>query len=436
MLKAKKHSLKAPLDVTTTDRFSKGVWRDGVQQFFAGFHSSALIHLDGVCSSPPSVPGLWSLCAKKFIPISESKVGDTITTVVWDADGKVEITQNVTYINGEEKIRVSWDIENISGAPINNVKFDYGADTYFLGADRGHGFWSPSLQMVYILEALGGGGYMAIDAITPPAHYQEGNYLGIQFAIRNRSVNDTTNPLLHDAAYAMQWEKGVLAVGEIWNISMHEIFTTTVGVIVTAPDDINVVPGTTEDLSFTLINTMPAMATYNLSAVSSAGYPVQILDAALNPIGSIVMNSMTEDTIIVRVDIPAAASVGTSNVTLTAIDSVNITIGGGDSVDLTIICAPKTCSDFPGQCGAAINDGCSGTIDCSLACTAPDVCVAGVCTCTPKTCAADYPGECGAGPFDDGCGDDLGCSCAAPNICCRGSQYMLRGKLSGSNMYS
>ena len=158
----------APLDVTTTERLSKGVWRNGTQQFYGGFHSSALIHLDGVCSSPPSFWGLWQLCVKKYIPISESKVGDTITTVVLDADGKVEITQKVTYINGEEKIRVSWDIENISGASINNVKFSYGADTYFNGADMGHGFWSPSLQMVYILQALGGGGYMAIDPITPP----------------------------------------------------------------------------------------------------------------------------------------------------------------------------------------------------------------------------------------------------------------------------
>jgi hypothetical protein len=44
------------------------------------------------------------------------------------------------------------------------------------------------------------------------------------------------------------------------------------------------------------------------------------------------------------------------------------------------------------------------------------VCVGGACqTCTPKTCAANYAGQCGT--FSNGCGGSLTCTCAGNQKC-------------------
>jgi hypothetical protein len=90
-------------------------------------------------------------------------------------------------------------------------------------------------------------------------------------------------------------------------------------------------------------------------------------------------------------------------------------------------CTNKTCADYPaGTCGPQSN-GCGGvTPDCSP-CTGGQTCggcgTPGVCctpdgsagTCTPKTCA-DYPNQCGQQP--DGCGGlTANCTCAAPATC-------------------
>jgi len=54
-------------------------------------------------------------------------------------------------------------------------------------------------------------------------------------------------------------------------------------------------------------------------------------------------------------------------------------------------CTPKTCVNYSGQCGSALNDGCGGTINCG--CTGTEICnsttpgVLGVCT--PDVCPAD-----------------------------------------------
>ena len=71
-------------------------------------------------------------------------------------------------------------------------------------------------------------------------------------------------------------------------------------------------------------------------------------------------------------------------------------------------CTPKTCANYPGQCGS-LSDTCGGTISCT--CPSPQVCTSGTC-CTPN-CAGP---NCGP----DGCGGTCG-SCALNIVCCNGS---------------
>jgi len=92
---------------------------------------------------------------------------------------------------------------------------------------------------------------------------------------------------------------------------------------------------------------------------------------------------------------------------------------GCDSTTDNDCCTPLTCTDYPGQCGATLDNGCSGTIDCSSACTAPQICCGGACdnpTCSNNTDCDDGDssnidicnsrGTCAANCYNsaDGCG--------------------------------
>jgi len=52
-----------------------------------------------------------------------------------------------------------------------------------------------------------------------------------------------------------------------------------------------------------------------------------------------------------------------------------------------IACTPKTCSNYPGQCGSALNDGCGGTINCASACGGLTCGPAGLCI-TTHSCSS------------------------------------------------
>ncbi len=77
-------------------------------------------------------------------------------------------------------------------------------------------------------------------------------------------------------------------------------------------------------------------------------------------------------------------------------------------------CVPSmTCADYAGQCGAALSDGCVGTIDCTNACPATEVCGDDD-QCGPK-CEPDCTDKsCG----DDGCGGQ--CGTCSPDQSCEG----------------
>ena len=91
------------------------------------------------------------------------------------------------------------------------------------------------------------------------------------------------------------------------------------------------------------------------------------------------------------------------------------------------VCQTRDCVD--GTCDyTPVDDGQQGPLcngNGEFCCNGEDCCEAGqVCTgngcCTPKTCAKDYPGQCGA--FSQGCGlPDLNCTCSQGESCCRGT---------------
>ena len=124
---------------------------------------------------------------------------------------------------------------------------------------------------------------------------------------------------------------------------------------------------------------------------------------------------------------------------------------GGDGTPGRCGCTPRICAaDYPGQCGAALEDGCGGELDCSGACAAPQTCGGGDtadrCGCTPTTCAAIYRELCGSDEFDcdygicgtfpDGCGGTLECGSPCPPCfaCENGRCVYKSGALCGSDV--
>ena len=76
-------------------------------------------------------------------------------------------------------------------------------------------------------------------------------------------------------------------------------------------------------------------------------------------------------------------------------------------------CTLLTCTDYPGQCGVALNDGCSSTIDCSGACTAPQICCAG--TCQNQTCINNSDCDDGDSCTADTCNNAGTCTASCSN---------------------
>ncbi len=96
-------------------------------------------------------------------------------------------------------------------------------------------------------------------------------------------------------------------------------------------------------------------------------------------------------------------------------------VAGAYSFDKAIpgpcTCVPATCGDFPGACGASLDNGCGGTLDCSSNCATAETCQAGVCQakCVASQCT-DLGKTCGN--WSDGCGGTALCGTCGSGLAC------------------
>ena len=80
-------------------------------------------------------------------------------------------------------------------------------------------------------------------------------------------------------------------------------------------------------------------------------------------------------------------------------------------------CVPATCGDFPGACGASLDNGCGGTLNCASNCGTGQSCQAGVCQakCVASQCS-DLGKTCGN--WSDGCGGTAQCGTCGSGLAC------------------
>ncbi|MBS3079605.1 hypothetical protein J4218_05775 [Candidatus Pacearchaeota archaeon] len=86
-------------------------------------------------------------------------------------------------------------------------------------------------------------------------------------------------------------------------------------------------------------------------------------------------------------------------------------------------CTPKTCAaNYSGQCGSSLSDSCGGYLNCADNCGSQTCnATSGFCytPCVPKTCA-DYPGKCGTAMANGTCSGIIDCSltnCLPGQLC-------------------
>ena len=168
-----------------------------------GLHhvSAALVTLDLVAISHGAPTGTGT-SSDPWMQESVFDVGST----------GLRVSQQATYVQGDEYFRLLWDVENRSG---ESVTFDmfHAADIYFANDDYGYGYYDAATGAV--------GGYnqtrdweITMHPDTPASHYQEGDYREIWDRIgscsgdqcaRGAGFADTIVPQWLDNGIGLQW---------------------------------------------------------------------------------------------------------------------------------------------------------------------------------------------------------------------------------------
>jgi len=304
-----------------------------VRQTYGPRSKGSIMFLDGSRNSSMQFGAPSIGATNNWTPVSNSAIGNTITTVFTADSGNVKITQTTAIGTGSNYYQMRWDIENIGASTYNDLLFAHGEDTYLDGDDDGTGHFSSAIEMVYTKSAVPGSANMMglyADSSTPLYLYFQGRYDTNFDHMINWTMDNTVNPAQVDAGYSIGWERDTLNPGETWTIIAYEKFLQAVGVMVLAPSGQPSVPNTMVDYAFSVQNLDAIAADISLSAVSLNGWSVEILDDTLSPIlgppapDTITLAAGAEATIYVRVTIPAGATPGMANqVTLTATSGAN-----------------------------------------------------------------------------------------------------------------
>ncbi len=329
-----------PLEIHAYGDSTMGVfrWEGGtlVRQYYGDYSKSSVIFLNGNDTEYRWGGGkgtftLWADADDHFTPISHSKPDEwTIQTVCEAGNTGVQVTQTISYRNGDSYYRIIWEVANNGSETHADVRFLHGGDTYFADYDASEGHWDDNLGMVYltneeydvsgIMGLYGGIGYKV-------AHHYEDHYSSVASAALSGQLPDTVRSDYHDAGYALQWNRGALAPGEAWTIIAFEKWTEAGYLQVIAPADQIMDQGQTATCQFIVQNYQDTEDTFDLGLVSSSGWPVSLPDGS-----SVTVPAQDSVTVNAQVTPPADAPDDASDtLTLTATSQTDLDITNSDA---------------------------------------------------------------------------------------------------------
>jgi len=348
------------LKITVRDNGMTGVYLldvDGVtwvEQIYGGDNKYFMLFLAGTDSAmrytSTDSASEWDPFDPYFTPVSNtvSADGNSIVTVMDVGSLGVRVTQTATK-TGASYVKFRWDIVNTGSTTFNDLRFIDGEDTYFAGNDEGAGYWDPVQRMVFVRNSSGGtNGLMGFytDAANTPAMYHESDFGSNYDMMTTGDLDNTVDPNpTTDSGYSLGWTRTSLAPAATWTIEAYEKFVYSGDVQVIAPSEQTANPGDTVTYRFTVYDFTGSFITYNLTAISEHGWPVEIRDTNGNPITDLTFDGEPSFDVDVVVTVPSGAAAGTRDlVTLTARYTSEGIIEGFDSTTTVI---PGTTSTTP-----------------------------------------------------------------------------------------
>ncbi len=275
---------------------------------------------------------------------SHTKTVDGSTTtietfLVLGADAQLK--QIVSYTEGDYFYKIRWELTNNSGGAFSDIRFFHGGDTYFGGVDSARSWWDPVQGMIYVnnnnFTNAGIMGFFGSQA-TPASHYFGGNYsFGNSQANQTARLSDAADSNFVDGGYQLEWDKTSLANGDTWVIEAFQVWTDPTPVQVLAPASQLSEDDTIVSLEFGVHNLDSSQRSFNLSALSSLGWAVDLPGGS-----SVTVDALTSVTIQVLVTIPNGLTADTvSAISLTASDGTG---SGNSSTTITIYTPDYTIS--------------------------------------------------------------------------------------------
>ncbi len=172
-------------------------------------------------------PGYFS--GSGFAAVSNSTSGNTVTTVLTAtvSGNVVQITQEVTHVDGNNFYDVTWTIlNNYSATTLTDLRWFYGGDTTLLGDDNGTGFYNSGTPRVGVVKA-GVSGEFSIQGITAPFGYDAMSYFTVASNGSSGALSNSVSSTVVDIGMAMEWRSASLAAAASYVIQARVLTSLT-----------------------------------------------------------------------------------------------------------------------------------------------------------------------------------------------------------------
>jgi hypothetical protein len=301
-------------------RYFSGTWQN---QWYGTNSKSIRLYADG--SAYIGSGGYFSQNSPLIMTTISNSLSDANTSVlVLEYANKVRITQTINYPPGASYYDEKWEIQNISGGTLSDMRFFTGGDTYLYGGDNAAGFWTSENNVIGCQKMVNANEQqnLYLQGISIPYAYESQNYYGVYQSICNGQLTNTIDPNEYtDNGMALEWRKTNLSSGQTWTIDAVEkfILKTLTNVEVSAPLSAQVIPSGYADLVFSVSNRTSSSTVVSLNTLIDLSGWSAVIQSPSSPF-TLAGNGSQE--VIVRVSCPSGATLGSvAKVTLQAGDA-------------------------------------------------------------------------------------------------------------------
>jgi parallel beta-helix repeat protein len=296
--------------------------------------SDTALYVDGALYDLPG-GGTADSTGTDLTLVGQTLVGSTVTSEFRTPEDVV-IVQRITYVDGEQRFDLEWDVTNDGSGSVSDLRLFNLKDTYLAGGDNGEGFWDANTNTVGVTKIVGGEQQrLAMRGITDPFAYQSNFYSSVRSSVSSGGLGNVVDSNNHDNGYGLEWRRGSLAAGDTWTVQARESFSLS-PIIVTGPGTVTL-SGDTVDLDFDVENFGSSSTTVGFTTAGPSGWTVTTpSDETIAAGGS--------TTVTVTADPPSGTATGFYDVELTA-------TGSGGSSDTGVAQVEVTSSAIPvAQC--------------------------------------------------------------------------------------